>query len=269
MREPFIEMNGNFAVTVAADVISHFYNDEIDFLYYCDIVEHDYIEKCSKATKQSLLHEYIESVYVAGINFYLRKHYAEEMAHEMKICMDSLSIDYSDIIEPTKPTGDYDDEQFDLYTEQYEQYADQIQERFNELALPSLVNSVFSVLYNNKNFLYDFNLRITEQVLKLKKADYPDLLEKDGKFYREAPPNWLKVAVFHRDHGRCQCCGENLDRIFLTTSIENYDHIIPLNHGGSNDPTNYQLMCEHCNKSKSDKSNSFRNIIWPYWDTSK
>jgi len=32
--------------------------------------------------------------------------------------------------------------------------------------------------------------------------------------------------------------------------MENFDHIIPLNCGGNNDPSNWQLTCESCNKSK-------------------
>ena len=59
---------------------------------------------------------------------------------------------------------------------------------------------------------------------------------------------------------------KNLSKIFQNGNNENYDHIIPLRQGGTNDPTNFQLMCEHCNKAKRDRSTSYRNVIWPYWD---
>ena len=53
-----------------------------------------------------------------------------------------------------------------------------------------------------------------------------------------------KKIVFSRDGGKCQCCGsfEKLE----------YDHIIPFSCGGSNDPSNIQLLCLKCNRSKSN-----------------
>ena len=34
--------------------------------------------------------------------------------------------------------------------------------------------------------------------------------------------------------------------------------VIPPRQGGTNDPTNYQLMCEHCNKSKEGSLNGLQ-----------
>ena len=31
-----------------------------------------------------------------------------------------------------------------------------------------------------------------------------------------------------------------------------FDHIIPLEKGGTNDPTNFQLLCANCNLTKND-----------------
>ena len=53
--------------------------------------------------------------------------------------------------------------------------------------------------------------------------------------------------------------------LLLNNVAINYDHIIPLRDGGCNDPTNYQLMCEHCNKSENAKSHAYKNLIWPTW----
>jgi 5-methylcytosine-specific restriction endonuclease McrA len=46
--------------------------------------------------------------------------------------------------------------------------------------------------------------------------------------------------------GRCNCCGERLSEFHV-------DHVIPLSRGGSNWPTNLQLLCPPCNLSKADK----------------
>jgi hypothetical protein len=53
-----------------------------------------------------------------------------------------------------------------------------------------------------------------------------------------------KKVVFSRDGGICQCCGsyENLE----------YDHISPYSCGGSSDASNIQLLCQKCNRSKSN-----------------
>jgi hypothetical protein len=53
-----------------------------------------------------------------------------------------------------------------------------------------------------------------------------------------------KKIVYTRDGGICQCCGsaQNLE----------YDHIIPYACGGSSKVSNIQLLCQKCNRSKSN-----------------
>jgi hypothetical protein len=53
-----------------------------------------------------------------------------------------------------------------------------------------------------------------------------------------------KKIVFTRDGGVCQCCRGSL-------SLE-YDHITPFSCGGGNSPSNIQLLCMKCNRSKSN-----------------
>ncbi|MFM7671802.1 MAG: HNH endonuclease [Bacteroidota bacterium] len=53
-----------------------------------------------------------------------------------------------------------------------------------------------------------------------------------------------KQLVFARDGGACRCCGSS-------ASLE-YDHIIPFSCGGSSVPSNIQLLCLKCNRSKSN-----------------
>jgi hypothetical protein len=53
-----------------------------------------------------------------------------------------------------------------------------------------------------------------------------------------------KQIVYTRDRGVCKCCGSSLN-------LE-YDHIMPHSCGGSNDVTNIQLLCQSCNRSKSN-----------------
>ena len=55
----------------------------------------------------------------------------------------------------------------------------------------------------------------------------------------------VKDKVWNRDGGVCVNCGsmENLE----------FDHIIPFSKGGANTYRNIQLLCEQCNRQKSNK----------------
>ena len=53
-----------------------------------------------------------------------------------------------------------------------------------------------------------------------------------------------KKIVYSRDGGICKCCGSSLN-------LE-YDHIVPYSCGGSSDVSNIQLLCQQCNRSKSN-----------------
>ena len=55
----------------------------------------------------------------------------------------------------------------------------------------------------------------------------------------------VKQEVWQRDQGCCVECGSN--------ELLEFDHIIPVSKGGANTARNIQLLCEHCNRTKSDK----------------
>lgn len=53
-----------------------------------------------------------------------------------------------------------------------------------------------------------------------------------------------KKIVYTRDGGMCKCCGSSID-------LE-YDHITPYSCGGKSVASNIQLLCQKCNRSKSN-----------------
>jgi hypothetical protein len=60
-------------------------------------------------------------------------------------------------------------------------------------------------------------------------------------------PKEMKEDIFHRDDFTCQFCDAHFDRSELTI-----DHLIPLAHGGLDEPINYVTCCKSCNRRKAD-----------------
>ncbi|MDF7798050.1 HNH endonuclease [Pontiellaceae bacterium B1224] len=62
---------------------------------------------------------------------------------------------------------------------------------------------------------------------------------------RSPIPKKVQRDVWRRDQGRCVECGskENIE----------FDHIIPVSKGGANTVRNIQLLCQDCNRTKSNK----------------
>jgi hypothetical protein len=55
----------------------------------------------------------------------------------------------------------------------------------------------------------------------------------------------IKYRVLTRAKGRCECCGAHEHQRALEV-----DHILPRNHGGSDDLSNLQALCFRCNAGK-------------------
>jgi hypothetical protein len=57
----------------------------------------------------------------------------------------------------------------------------------------------------------------------------------------------LRASVIHAAHGRCQMCGETIERHGITLVV---DHKKPRDWGGTNDRQNLRAICEKCNSGK-------------------
>ena len=67
----------------------------------------------------------------------------------------------------------------------------------------------------------------------------------NGKTPRIPIPKSVREYVMKRDRHQCKTCG--------TTKDLAIDHIIPLNKGGSNDISNFQVLCRRCNSRKGTR----------------
>lgn len=70
----------------------------------------------------------------------------------------------------------------------------------------------------------------------------------------------VKYRVLTRARGRCECCGAHEHQRALEV-----DHIVPRNHGGSDELSNLQALCFCCNAGKRDTDcTDFRGLQASY-----
>lgn len=83
-----------------------------------------------------------------------------------------------------------------------------------------------------------------EKAFDKMKADIErfQIMERASVASREPIPEDVRIFVWRRDQGKCVTCGSQ-ERI-------EYDHIIPIEKGGSNTTRNIQVLCQTCNRKK-------------------
>lgn len=140
----------------------------------------------------------------------------------------------------------------------FERHSEKFEELFNKMS-----DEVFYILFANRQFLLEFNNLTTATVLDTKFSKKN--LTPKGTIKRVAIPKWVKTAVYHREKGRCVFCNTDLTGLVNILTTSNYDHIVPLDLHGTNDPCNIQLTCEKCNKTKTNKHGSTSNKYIPWW----
>ncbi|MCG3754773.1 HNH endonuclease [Amycolatopsis sp. Poz14] len=137
--------------------------------------------------------------------------------------------------------------------------------------LARIADEVFHVVFINRVLMARLNEIISMKVREIGPetveeygGDAANFLRGGFRLKRTAPPAWVRRAVFHREKGRCALCRANLSPVLSSIPGYQFDHIVPISHGGLNDLTNMQLLCESCNKSKSNSS-SATSPIYQKW----
>ncbi|MGN6399126.1 MAG: HNH endonuclease [Flavisolibacter sp.] len=119
----------------------------------------------------------------------------------------------------------------------------------------AICDEVFFILFSNRKLLHKFNENVANYFDRLQLKDTQ--LSIKGTLKRKAIPKWLQNAVYHRDKGRCCFCWTDLSKLVNLDAKNNFDHIIPLDLYGINDPTNIQLVCKDCNLNKLNRNTDF------------
>ncbi|MFE4073401.1 HNH endonuclease [Peribacillus sp. YIM B13477] len=149
--------------------------------------------------------------------------------------------------------------------EQWVKYVSKNAEMINEL----IIHSAFQVIFLDRKFLHDFHLELSdfvESYIDEIREAYPENVTVKGRIKRTHFPKWLTDAVFYRDKGTCSICRCDLSKLIRTQNTIHIDHIVPLDIYGSNDASNFQLLCETCNTSKGARSTATSSINVPFWN---
>ena len=110
----------------------------------------------------------------------------------------------------------------------------------------SEVTEFYKYIKKDFTFKYEDMIRVRELIDRIQRLPYENHSSTESrKVKRPLIPQSVKDKVWNRDGGKCVQCGSN-------EKIE-FDHIIPISKGGSNSYRNLQILCEKCNRSKSDK----------------
>jgi 5-methylcytosine-specific restriction endonuclease McrA len=212
--------------------------------------------KLSTPHRWTLLHDFIHCFFWDSY---------EDFENHFNDSPDTIIREYATVLSfYGKP---YPDFEVDNLSDAYEHHTRKYISLLREL-LPSvhITQDTFHLLFGNRLLLLRFNEEIARLIREQVKGDvHIDVAERDGVLRRVYLPQWVKRAVFYRDHGRCVTCGKDLTGTVFISEDVHYDHVVPLVEGGSNDPTNFQLMCADCNLSKSQQART-SEVYHAFWN---
>lgn len=208
----------------------------------------DFLKKSLKPKKETLLHDYIKENIYCETDYALKKASNEVLPEVYEI----LSLYNADFNYEHNYRGD--------------DYRHYVMRKLEKCVFDRLSREVFTLLFQDREFLRAFNLHAANYVKTLSFQKHPEFLRKDGVFVRnEYWSSWLRKGLFFRDRGRCAICSSDLTGLLATDHKLAIDHIVPLAIGGINDPTNLQILCDVCNSRKGGNRNDTSFRVPVYW----
>jgi hypothetical protein len=216
-----------------------------DFL---GVGEDHFFKTIFKPSKYTLLHEFIKNINFSGIEWE-----TSHMDHDYLIetygpCIIAAGYEIPEWFND----GNIRDHAFEL---------DDILNSVSE----SITEATFNLLFADRDFLFVFSKFVANFIRNYDQSD-SIVFSKKGVVKRVTYlPKWLRNALFHRDKARCQICKHDLTGLLRPQFDIHIDHMLPLEQSGTNDPTNFQLLCESCNTSKGKKIIVEKQVSYTYW----
>lgn len=244
-----------------ADLVESYIYGESEFWNYSEKI---FIDRALKFNKETLLHHYIETTIWNYYNRDIRK-YGGDYIHYIFFfkglfgAYNVVSNFFKDIGDEEESTDEYALNNLnDNFETKWHKHESVFRELFNKVA-----DDVFYIFFGNRNLLIRFNKIVTNTVYD---SVFPrGCLTKKGFIKRKNIPRWVKKAVFSRDKGRCTICSRDLTGLIAVDQKQHYDHMVPLNLYGVNDPSNIQLLCAECNLKKSGNIIETSDLYLKWW----
>ena len=148
----------------------------------------------------------------------------------------------------------------DFYENRYYEIEDILHRQFERLYLDNNINKeeaihkvglqeIFDLGYDQFEEFKEKEIRSALErgavITDLDTTQYPKVITVNSGTTGRLIPQQVKDLVWNRDSGKCRECRNN-------EKLE-FDHIIPYSKGGSNTYRNIQLLCEPCNRRKTNK----------------
>jgi len=216
-----------------------------DFL---GVGEATFFQKILKPTKVTLLHDFIKNINFEGIEWETGHLDHDYLINTYGPCIEMAGYEIPDWFKE----GELGEHIWEL-------------DSILDLVSSKITEATFHILFADRDFLFCFS-KFVASFIKEQDESKSSVFKKSGIVKRASfLPRWLRNAVFHRDKGRCQICGKDLTGLFRPEFDIHLDHMLPLEQSGTNDPTNFQLLCEHCNSSKGKKVVVMKQLVYTYW----
>jgi hypothetical protein len=249
--ETFLELRSGAAydyVGMLKDVL-HGERSLYDASYFFDPLNSELMQKALKPAQKTLLHDLIAELLYADITYSISKAW-DVVAEQMFLLLRNLGIPF---LSPEDVPESVD-------------YSGYVENILIEQAIPVITDEVFNIAFQDRGLMKAFNSVVAESVREMSAEDHPAFLKRDGVFERcEYWPSWLRDGLNRRDKGHCAICQTDVSGILARGVVVHIDHIIPLNLGGTNDPTNLQLLCNPCNGDKGGDETTTSAFVPRFW----